>query len=127
MAGFSLSTAFAAWSTIVTILRCMRFKITGGFSAKVCSLLSGLLGSEEAAKATLSATEWSWQAMGLLAYFQRAISFGIVKMAALSVQNGMRHAQAAATPRPAASDSDYFFRLPLNGAQPGSVFASPSG
>ena len=36
------------------------FKVAGGFSKKVCSLLSELLESEEASKATLSATEWSW-------------------------------------------------------------------
>ena len=70
------------------------------------SLLSDLLESEEAAKATLSATEWSWSAMGLPAYFQQAISFGIVRMTALSVQNGIRRAQAAAISRPAGSDSD---------------------
>jgi hypothetical protein len=82
------------------------FEVTGGFSKKVCSLLSDLLESEEAAKATLSATEWSWSAMGLPAYFQQAISFEIVRMTALSVQNGIRRAQAAAISRPAGSDSD---------------------
>ena len=40
------------------------FEVTSGFSKKVCSLLSDLLESEEAAKASLSATEWSWSAMG---------------------------------------------------------------
>ena len=78
-------------------------------------MLSGLLESEEAAKASLSATEWSWSAMGLPAYFQQAISFEIVKVTALSVQNGIRHAQAAAITRhaqeaaisrPAGSDSE---------------------
>ena len=82
------------------------FEVTGGFSKKVCSLLSDLLESEEASKATLSATEWSWSAKGLPAYFQQAISFEIVRMTALSVQNGIRHAQAAAISRPAGSDSD---------------------
>ena len=91
------------------------FEVTGGFSKKVCSLLSGLLESEEAAKASLSATEWSWSAMGLPAYFQQAISFEIVRITAMSVQNGIRHAQAAAVTRhaqataisrPAGSDSE---------------------
>ena len=75
------------------------FEVTGGFSKKVCSLLSHLLESEEAAKASLSATEWSWSAMGLPAYFQQAISFEIVRITAMSVQNGIRHAQAAAITR----------------------------
>ena len=91
------------------------FEVTGGFSKKVCSLLSHLLESEEAAKASLSATEWSWSAMGLPAYFQQAISFEIVRITAMSVQNGIRHAQAAAVTRhaqaaaisrPAGSDSE---------------------
>ena len=78
-------------------------------------MLSGLLESEEAAKASLSATQWSWSEMGLPAYFQQAISFEIVKVTALSVQNGIRHAQAAAITRhaqeaaisrPAGSDSE---------------------
>ena len=73
------------------------FEVTGGFSKKVCSLLSHLLESEEAAKASLAATEWSWSAMGLPAYFQQAISFEIVRITAMSVQNGIRHAQAAAS------------------------------
>jgi hypothetical protein len=81
------------------------FEVTGGFSKKVCSLLSDLLESEKAAKASLSATEWSWSVMGLPAYFQQAISFEIVKVTALSVQNGIRHAQAAAISRPADSGS----------------------
>ena len=82
------------------------FEVTGAFSKKVCSLCSDLLESEEAAKASLSATEWSWSAMGLPAYFQQAISFEIVRITAMSVQNGIRHAQAAAISRPAGSDSE---------------------
>ena len=68
-------------------------------------MFSDFLESEEAAKASLSATEWPWSAMGLPAYFQQAISVEIVKMTALSVQNGIRHAQAAAISRPAGSDN----------------------
>ena len=82
------------------------FEVTGGFSKKVRSLLSELLESKEASKANLSATEWSWSAMGLPAYFQQAISFEIVRMTALSVQNGIRRAQAAAISRRAGSDSE---------------------
>ena len=78
----------------------MGFEVTGGFSKKVCSVLHDLLESEEAA------TKWSWAAMGRPAYFQQAISFEIVRMTALSVQNGIRRAQAAAISRPAGSDSD---------------------
>ena len=68
----------------------LSFEVTGGFFKKVCSVLHDLLESEEAAKATLSATEWSWSPMGLPAYFQQAISLEIVRMMALSVQNGIR-------------------------------------
>ena len=82
------------------------FEVSGGFSKKVCTLLSGLLESEEAPKAALSANEWSWSAMGPPAYFQQALSFEIVKLTALSVQNGIRRAQAAAIARPAGSDSE---------------------
>jgi hypothetical protein len=44
--------------------------------------------------------------MGLPAYFQQAISFEIVRITAMSVQNGIRDAQAAAISRPAGSDSE---------------------
>ena len=46
------------------------FEVSGGFTKKVCTLLSDLLESEETSKATLSSSEWSWSAMGLSAYFQ---------------------------------------------------------
>ena len=73
------------------------FEVTGGFSKKVCSLLSHLLESEEAAKASLSATEWSWSAMDFSSYFMQLLSFEINKLSAMAVLNGVRAAAAAAT------------------------------
>ena len=102
---------------------------TGGFSKKVRSLLHDLLESEEAAQAALSATEWTWLAVGLPAYFQQAISFGIVIMTALSVQNGFRREHSGGSDLKAKASwlgLRVIFRLPFNGAQTDSAFANPS-
>ena len=47
------------WHSIRYLVSCtpLCFEVIGGFSKKVCTLLSGLLESEGAPKATLSATK----------------------------------------------------------------------
>ena len=81
------------------------FEFSGGFPKKACALLSDLLESEKAWEATLSSFEWSWSAMGLPADFHPALSFEVVKLTTLPVQNSIRRAHAAAIARPAGSDS----------------------
>ena len=101
------------------------FEVSSSFSKKVCTLLSELLESEEASAATLSSTEWLWSATGLPAYFQQALSFEIAKLTALSVQNGIRRAQAAATKGRLAWTLARLSAA-LNGTQTNSAFASRS-
>ena len=74
--------------------------------------------------AWLLATIWSWSAMGLPAYFHRAVSSEIVGMAALSVQSGTWHAQGR-DPKAGWLGLCLPFRPPFSSMQTNSAFSGP--
>ena len=74
--GPSLSTVSGTWSAILRLAS--RYLVA--FLRRCAHCPPGLLESEGVSKAALPATERSWSAMGLPAYFQQAPSFEIVKL-----------------------------------------------